>query len=371
MKVMLVSPLPPPVGGIATMTANLVSYYKNNKNGISLILFNTSHKYRNITSQSLILRLLTGFLHSALIYYKVRKMIKKQKPQVIHLSSSSSFALLKDWLIINFAINKKIPIVMHWHFGRIPHLSVQGNWEWKLLCHVINKSSWSIVIDAISYNILYDLGFRNVSNIPNPLALEIEQMSKKLSRNTDQLTQGRIIFVGHIIKSKGVYELVEACSQLHVIKELLLVGPYEKNTVNELSVLAEKRDNGNWLKLTGTISRNNVLKLMQNSSILALPSYTEGFPNVVLEAMSMGCTVIATDVGAIPEMLAVETKTPCGICVPVRNIEKLKKAILELTNDPNLAVTLGNNGKKRILNNYTLEKVVKQYRGIWESLAIS
>lgn len=368
MKVLLVSPLPPTVGGISIFAGNLIDHLKSNSNGMNLILCNAVDKHRSVVSESTLFRIISGIKNSIRIYFEVRKIILNERPQLIHIASSASLALLRDNMILNIANRYNIPVVTHWHFGRIPALANKRNWEWKLLTRVIHKSARTIVIDGKSHKALLVAGFSNVQYVPNPIGRDFEEKAIMLNENTHQRAKDRIVFVGHIIKSKGVYELVQACAELDIVKELWLVGPYEKITEKELLLLAKKRDNGAWLKLTGTLSRSNVMELMQNSSVIILPSYTEGFPNVVLEAMSMGCAVIATDVGAIPEMLAVDTTSPCGICVSVQNSKELKKAISDLMENSSLTRTLGCNGIKRILNNYTLDRVVRNYRQIWEGL---
>ncbi|HEY5125279.1 MAG TPA: glycosyltransferase family 4 protein [Ignavibacteria bacterium] len=369
MKVLLVSPLPPPVGGMASVTIDLMNYFKRNDNGTTVFLCNTANNVKSITSPSFFLRFLTGIYKSFDILNNVRKIIKKEKPQVIHLSSSASFALMKDWLIIRLAKKKKIPVIMHWHFGRIPDLAVMQNWEWKLFCIVINKSNWSIVLDKQSLRVMNEHGFRKVSNIPNPVALEVEQKARELLNQKHQRQLDRLIFVGHIIKTKGIYELVEACSGITMIKELMIIGPYEEAARLYILNKANKRINGEWIDFTGTLDRDQVLELMLSSPYVALPSYTEGFPLVVIEAMAMGCAVIATGVGAIPEMLAIESDKPCGICVPVKNVDKLREAIITLITDPVKTETMGKNGNKRVLNNYTMRKVVEQYKSVWSGAA--
>lgn len=365
MKILLITPQPPG-GGISTFAGYLIDYLRSNPDGNSVVLCNASDKMRSIVSESTIVRIYTGIINSLRIYFEVKKIIKKEKPDIIYLTSSSSLALLKDQLIINHAKRLKIPLVVHWHFGRIPALATQNNWEWKLLCSAISKTTRSIVIDNKSFVTLKSAGFSNVLYIPNPVGSDFEQKSRELYESGTQKVPGRLIFVGQLIRRKGIYELVEACSQLASIKELILIGPYQKLTGNELLEIAKKRNNGDWLNLTGSLSRNAVLEYMQSSPILVLPSYTEGFPNVVVEAMSMGCAVIATDVGAIPDMLAVTTDSPCGICVPVHDTEELMKAILNLIQDPAKTEVLGKNGIKRILNNYTLSKIVQEYRSVWK-----
>jgi glycosyltransferase involved in cell wall biosynthesis len=369
-KLLLVSPLPPPAGGIQTVTETLMSYLRNNHDGMDISLYDNSHHLRPATSQSLVIRILTGLVNSLSTCAAVRKFVRQTKPDIIHLSSSSSFALIKDLMIVNFAKRKNIRVIMHWHFGRIPQLIVRENWEWKLLRRVITKSTASVIIDSASYNALYELGFRNIFLVPNPVSQTVEmKMMNRMSGNGDQGYKneptGRIIFIGHIISDKGVYDLVQACSLIPSVTELVLIGHYENSVRSKLLRMASLRNDNTWLQMPGELSHDKVLDFICKSDILVLPSYTEGFPMVIIEAMAMGCPVIATDVGAIPEMLEAGGEHPCGICVPVKDVEKLKEAISELFDDPVKRKTMGRNGSDRVLRHYTVEKIAGQYKSVW------
>jgi len=295
-------------------------------------------------------------------------LILKYKPTVLHITSSATLGLIKDIIIIRLAKLMKTPIVIHWHFGRIPDLARIHNWEWRFLKYVVRNSDSSIVIDQKSYETLLAQGFNNVENIPNPIPFDIEQRAKELLTQNSIRSSGKVIFVGHVIRDKGVFELVEACTDISEIQELIIIGPYEEDIKKQLITLAKRKKDGNWLKLLGQQNKDFVLYSMAKSQILILPSYTEGFPNVVIEAMAMGCAVIATDVGAIPEMINYGYKNPCGICVPPQNVEKLKGAILELIENPENANIMGQRGIEKVLCNYTLEKVVKQYLRVWDDV---
>jgi glycosyltransferase involved in cell wall biosynthesis len=366
--VLLISPLPPPVGGIATWTPNIINYFARDENNITMTLLNSALRGKSITSNSLALRVYSGIYTFLWIIFKFRKIIKVSRPGIIHLVSSSSLALFKDYVLVRLAKNLKIPVIMHWRFGRIPSLAAKRNWEWKLLNAVIKRSAFSIVIDSQSYNTLQNEGFSNIVNIPNPLGLDIEQKSKVLHGRINERQQAQLIYVGHILRSKGVYELTEACSQLPFVKNLLLIGPCEENVRKELKAVARKRDNGVWLNLIGELNKDQVLEYMFTSPVLVLPSYTEGFPNAVIEGMAMGCAIIATDVGAIPEMLDIKSKKPCGICVPPYNVNMLKEAISELMLDPKKTEVMGKNGVAKVFNNYTFEKIAEQYISVWENV---
>ncbi|MGV8095738.1 MAG: glycosyltransferase family 4 protein [Mangrovibacterium sp.] len=367
-KVLLIMPLPPSTGGMTSVTEHILSFFKAHPGGINLMICDTSHHIRPATSESVPVRLFTGFINSLNIYLKVKKLIKKNTPDVIHLASSSSLSLIKDSLIVKAARHAKIPVIVHWHFGRIPDLRVKQNWEWKKLFNLVQKSSRSIVIDRKSLETLMEVGCTNVVYIPNPLSKEIEKKAREISADPRQREQGRIIYVGNIIRNKGAFDLVEACAQIPSVKELILIGPYEEAVKNELIKISQTRKDREWLKFSGRLNMGQVLEYMSHSPVLALPSYTEGFPMVIVEAMAMGCAVIASDVGAIPEMLAIESKRPCGICIPAGDIEKLKEAIMTLLNNHSMIEKMGVRGIKRVLANYNSEKVARQYRLGWKTL---
>jgi glycosyltransferase involved in cell wall biosynthesis len=366
MKVLLIAPAPPPAGGIQSVTENLVKYIQNSRNGTNLVLCNTTHKLRPMTSEALFVRLYTGIMNSLSTYFKVLRLIKKDKPDVIHLASSSSLALIKDLLIVKAANDSKIPVVMHWHFGRIPSLRVKRNWEWRLLNYLIHRSSMSIVIDQKSYDTLKGEIPDKVVYVPNPLGMDIEQKARRLNETPFPRLPGRLIFVGHIIRDKGVFELVEACLSIPEIKELMLIGPCEESIKKDLEKIAQCRNDNKWLKFTGEVEIAQVIDYMKEASVLSLPSYTEGFPMVILEAMAMGCTTVTTNVGAIPEMLGINSKTPCGICVPPQNVEKLRDAISYLVSNPHELEVFGKRATNRVLETYTIEIVYRQYKDVWE-----
>ncbi|MEL7587624.1 MAG: glycosyltransferase family 4 protein [Prolixibacteraceae bacterium] len=371
MKLLLVAPLPPPVGGIQSVTVNMINYVEANQTDARLTVYNTSHRLRPITSESKLMRLYTGISNSLKTYFDVGRIMKRDMPDLVHLASSSSLALIKDLLIIRAGKRRNVPVVVHWHFGRIPALRARKNWEWKMLMRVIRQSSRSVVIDDPSYGALIDEGCANVSCVPNPLSQEVERRARELQQEKPGRRKGGVLYVGHVLRKKGVYELVEACTATSLVEELVLIGPYEEQVRNELAKIAGARDNGRWLVFKGQQGQDQVLAHMARFPVLALPSHTEGFPMVVLEAMAMGCAVVATDVGAIPDMLAVNTETPCGICVPVKDPATLGEAVVSLMSGTGKRELFSARATERVLEQYTMQKVFAAYTRVWNQVVSS
>ena len=137
------------------------------------------------------------------------------------------------------------------------------------------------------------------------------------------------------------------------------MGPYKKEYLNFLKSLYDSE----FIEFLGEKSHKDTLEELKKSSIFILPSYTEGCPNVILEAMSLGKPIISTDVGAIREMLEEES----GIIVSPKNIEELREAIELLLQDEDLCYKIGKNALIRVRENYALDVVMKQYQILWRS----
>lgn len=367
LKVLLVSPSPPPVGGIPSWTINILNFFKR-QNKTKLYYVDTAVKYKDILEIGLWKRIIVGIRVTYEIIRDIKYKVHLNQPSIIHLTSSASLALFKDYLILRIAKRLKLPLVIHWHFGRISDLAIKKNWEWRLMTFIIRKSSYSIVIDNHSYKALKDAGFSNIVNIANPVSEELEKIAllqKNIERN---VLKGKIVFVGHIHAKKGIYELVEACVTLDIVQQLCFIGPVKDEVKIALETLAKEKKDSNWLIFTGPKSSIDVYTEIRSAELLVLPSYTEGFPIVVIEAMAMGCAVVATDVGAISEMIDHGLEKPCGICVPVRNVKKLKEAIFELIYNQEKAKVMGQNGIEKVLKKYTTEKIVEQYGQVWEKV---
>lgn len=352
-KVLLVSPLPPPVGGIASWTVNILDYFKNYSNSdYALIHLNSSMKFRSITSISLVSRIFYGVLNFIFFFGKFfRAMLKK--PDVCHITSSASFGLFKELILVSICKAMGSRAIIHYRFGRIPELEQSQNWEWKLLSLINRMVYHVIVLDENSLKTLYQYGC-NVSLIGNPISPEL----MKFKIENFKAEEDSILFVGHVTRKKGVFELFSALKDLNPGCKLHILGPFESNIKTELEEIYNPKDR---VFFHGALNKDQVYKMMLKSRMLVLPSHTEGFPNVVIEGMALGCSIIASSVGAIPEMLAGDR----GIIVPPCNVSELSKAISKLLNNDGERLGLSNNAERFALENYSMESIVKKLEKIW------
>lgn len=362
MKILLCSPVVGASntnpGGIAVWLKNIMDIYKQDPKDIEIDIQSCDRKKYINENTNLIKRIYDGIIDYVKIISEIRKKIKREKYDIIHLCSTASISLIKDYIIFKIAKRYGIQTVIHFHFGRIPQLKKQNNKEWRLLKKIVENADKVIVIDNESYLALSQNGYKHIFNIANPISSDVFKIveENKLTR-----IPRRILFASRVFRKKGIYELVEACKGIPNIK-LRIVGYVDDIDKTELLKIANHE---NWIEFVGGISHENVIKELLQCDIYTLPTYTEGFPNAILESMATGTPTITTPVGAIPEMLDINND-PCGICITPKDVDSLRKAIIALIDNDNMKKSLSIKSKERVCKLYSINVVWDTLCDVWK-----
>lgn len=149
-----------------------------------------------------------------------------------------------------------------------------------------------------------------------------------LASGRQQSQTKQLVFVGSMLKTKGVFELLNAFSQ--VVKQipcrLVLIG--KGADLNDLHALSEELKLEDVVTFMGAQPLTVVAEQVRSADLLVLPSYREGLPNVLLEAFASGTPVVATKVGGIPEVVP----EYAGVLVNPQSQDDLKEGLLEALN---------------------------------------
>ena len=171
---------------------------------------------------------------------------------------------------------------------------------------------------------------------------------KFLDKNPAKLT---VVFIGRLHKDKGVDTLLSAVAlalKNGVNARVLLVGGSEGASLScQIEELGEKV-----VHVVGRVE--DVRPYIQNADILCLPSLREGFPNVVLEAASLGVPAIVSDAtGVVDSVIDEET----GRIFPVGDVDRLSELLQELAGDREKIENLGKNARAWILRDFQQQHV--------------
>ena len=191
----------------------------------------------------------------------------------------------------------------------------------------------------------------NIRVIGNPI--------RDVMPNCSEIKENIVLIVGRIIRTKHLDELIRLFVRLNIPEwKLVIVGgdAQGQNLMNELDNLIRKLDVKERVELTGT--QADVDSYYQKSKIFAFTSSSEGFPNVVGEAMSAGLPVVSFDCVAGPSEMIEDGKS--GFLVDVFDYETFSEKLKLLMEDSALRHRLGTEARKTI-QRFSVESVGEQF----------
>lgn len=333
-KVLLISPLPPPAGGIATWTKLFLSSDVAQANLVDLI--NSAIQGKRI--KKLEKKYLIGELKRvASIYFTTRKFLKNDY-DIVHINSAgSTLGMMRDYLCLKKAKTTRAKVIVHFHCDI--SYKVKGKLSKFIFRKICQKADQLFCLNQASEAYIKDRSNKESNRIPN--FIDVEQINPQpLPISNDIKT---VLFVGHVMKSKGCADLLKVAQKLPDT-HFKLIG----KVAQEIDVLPKPKN----VQFCGEISKEAVLKEMQGADLLLFPTYTEGFPNVILEAMICGLPIISTPVGAIPEML----EDQGGILVEAGDVDAFIAAI-DTLQDRTLRQRMSLWNQEKVNQSYTTTKV--------------
>lgn len=162
----------------------------------------------------------------------------------------------------------------------------------------------------------------------------------------------QLVCVGRLVSAKGQHILLEALARLaedgrH--PQLVFVGDGPDRA--SLEAHAVRLGLGSTVHFAGAVNQDAILDFYGNADAFVLPSFAEGLPVVLMEAMAMGVPCITTSITGVPELIR---DGKHGLLVPASDTEGLARAIARLMDDPDLCRHLAEAGRERVLADYVL-----------------
>lgn len=246
----------------------------------------------------------------------------------VHLAGWSSMLRKLPILMLAKLLHKRVIVHLHapgveWIMG-----GTRG-WLFRVICA---RSDCLVVLSPWWRAQLLAAGFTNqIRVVPNPVPLQ------KLPVRPTSI-RAQILFVGKLEQRKGYSDLLHAAAKvlrLYPESEFTLVGHGE---IAQALKLAQDLGIGRSVRLTGWLRGNAIQSCYRTATIFCLPSYGEGLPMSLLEAMSWALPVLTTPVGGIPDLIAHQVN---GILVRPGDINGIAQAIGSLLEDEPERVRIG------------------------------
>ncbi len=341
-KILLVSPLPPPIGGITSWTVEYMN--KMPEIGCEPIIVNTSVTGKRLENNANI-SYFDEFKKLLFTRRAIKKALADNEIKALHYNASCfTFGLIRDFAVL-WGFFKKANIVYHCHCNL--ETNVNNAIAKLFFSRICKKVKCVLALNKNSLNFAKSFT-KNASIIPN----FISQTYVSYPKANSELKN--IVFVGRVCKEKGINELLEAAKELKNIN-FHIVGPDDDKLLENV--------NDENIFIHGAQDHQNVIDFLKASDALLLPSYTEGFPLVVMEAMACGLPIIATDVGSISDMIGNEG----GELTLVKSSSDIIEAVKNLSSQ-SVRQAMAEYNLKKVENEYLTASVLRKLDNIYNDL---
>jgi glycosyltransferase involved in cell wall biosynthesis len=329
------------VGGTETQTLQIAKHLSK-KHSVTVL----TRRHRNTQRQEM----RDGFLIKRLAYHNIPIIgfilfslsvlirLRSERPDVFQcmmIRPNGAIAVLAERLL---GIKTFV-----WSRGEYKYIA-DGFLAKRQVDFVIRNARNLIVQSNHAKNQMLRLSRKNIHVIPNAI-----------SRNP--LSNGdKILFVGRLTSIKGVEFLIDAVKSLKPRPETLIIGD------GYLRKNLEEQAGGTNIRFTGEIPFDKIEGLFHQGHVLVLPSLTEGFPNVILEAMSFGIPVIATGVGGTLEIVKHGKN---GLLVKPRDSDAIAESLKKILNDTRLWKRMRKNCISTV-ERYSWDSLIKSLERLYQ-----
>ncbi len=282
---------------------------------------------------------------------------------MLHAHTSSRASFWRKCLFIVPAILVGTPVVLHLHAGKF-HVfySETCSASARRFVRWVFEHARRVVVLSESWRRWAQTSFpaANIMVIPNPVGIPVFS-GNRLSEHKP----ATLLFLGRLGQGKGAYDLLQAVAQLvprHPGLRLLMGGDGELEAVR---AAAQDLHIGANVELLGWVPGAEKTRLLNEASLYVLPSYNEGLPMSVLEAMAHGLPVVSTPVGGIPEAVSDGVE---GFLVEPGDVVALADRLDRLLADPALRVRMGLAARKRAETDFCAGKIVERWVALYSEL---
>jgi glycosyltransferase involved in cell wall biosynthesis len=174
--------------------------------------------------------------------------------------------------------------------------------------------------------------------------------------------ESEILCVGRLVKRKGQSLLIQACSELldrGMPVRVTFVG--DGPSRSELEALAGRLGVAERVRFAGSVGHDDILPMFRSADVFCLPSFSEGVPVVLMEAMAHSVPVVATRIMGIPELVEDGVS---GLLVAPGRVDVLVDALARLAQQPQLREQLGARGRAKVLAEFDVNESARQLRAV-------
>lgn len=350
-QIVMLGPSGSAMGGIATVVHNYEEAGLFEKWGI---IFLTTHAEGSAP---------TKVFAAVQALYRFTVLLMQRRVALLHVHSAQYTSFWRKSIFALVAFTAGCPVIFHLHgcefmkfynerYSRIGKQFVQ---------FIFAKSA---VVIALSTQWV-----QNIASIATKANVVCIYNSVTVPAGQDALPQKErlpiLLFLGRLGRRKGTYDLLDALVRVKDKIPNVVVKFGGDGELEEVKDRAKELGLEKNIEILGWVRGGQKKSLFDEAAIYVLPSYNEGLPMGILEAMSVGLPVISTTIGGIPD--AIDSGKD-GILIEPGDIDGLVHAIERLLHDADFRQEMGNAAREKVVHKFSTEKVVPQLEKLYREL---
>lgn len=319
-------------GYIITVGCN----YNPPKGGIAQVVYTYSRyiffpfKYVANSGDGHLIFKLGKLLNALLVFFF--KLLFDHEIKIVHIHTASNISFKRSALFVRMAkwFHKKV--ILHVHGGAFRDYYRR---EAHYVTSVLNRCDCVIALSET-----WKKFFEGICDVPVVVLNNIIEPPQKEACKKDGKVH--LLFLGLLVKEKGIYDLLDMIGEYaDFFRGRIVLHIGGNGDADLLKNAIEQKRLGDFVRYEGWVSGHKKTRLFSLCDIYVLPSYIEGMPISILEAMSYGCAVLATNVGGIPEIIQDGVN---GFLFEAGNQEEMYGKLKKLVVDDNMRMAMGGVG---------------------------
>lgn len=301
---------------------------------------------------------IAGMVHASWVLFR-------GDADLLHVHLAHGGSVLRKALPMAVARRSGIPVVVHAHsydfagwFDGLPRFVAV------LVRRALAADEWLVLGNELTGEYAARLGVpaESMSVLYNPVRIPVERAAQ------DDISPIRVVTLGRLGTRKGSFDLIKAVAALpHHTRERLTVTMCGDGVVDEVRAAARAAGLDHQVDVAGWTSPEECAELLSTAHVFALPSYSEGLPMALLEAMSHGVVPVCTPVGSVAEAVTTEVN---GILVQPGSIDELSAALNRLVEDGVVRRRLAE-GARRTSTEFDVDLWYRRLNSIWRTAVLA
>lgn len=272
----------------------------------------------------------------------------RQRPQIVHVHTAHSRSFYRSMFYVLFAAYIwRVPVVLHVHGSSFDKFASTDSRASRLIQNRVYEVSDEVIVLSEYWRETLRQYVDEEKLVVVPNAVDVDDYSPVYD-----IAPPKIVFISHLIRRKGIEDFVKVVEELFQDDLKFEVDIAGSGPLSEM--VEQFAEEHSAVRYHGYVSEEQKRELLNQGSIYVLPTYAEGLPIAILEAMAGGTAILSTKVGSIPEVIDDEN----GRLVSPKDTDTLLAELRALLESPEEVRLMGQRNRKLVEEQYSWSNIV-------------